>query len=311
MSMARIRRNTGMLVIVAGVVMGVTVALAGSAHAATDYQIGTFNMAGGNEEHGPKGNEAPDALVRSVKDREPAFIALQEACRDWSDRLDSELPDYTVKFDPVKTSKSGSTAKCKHPSDFGNAVLYRNDFGIDSENPPAYDLKSPDGREQREMLCVQAKAKKVVVCSIHLSAGRDDADKEARIVEAKEARRILAEKYPGYVQFVGGDLNADPLSAVTDIFYHRDYGYGAHGEFKEVDSPCGNDIEVNIPASAFSLPCRGGEPTSDDWAFGEDRPVGAKKIDFIFVSQPVKVRSGDATVAPHSDHDPLWAGVNF
>ncbi|MGH3815025.1 MAG: endonuclease/exonuclease/phosphatase family protein [Pseudonocardiaceae bacterium] len=298
----------------AGVVMGGTVASAGSAQATTAYQIGTFNMAGGHEEHGPKGKEAPDALVRSVESRQPAFIALQEACRDWTDRLDNELRAYKVKFDPVKT-KSGSTAKCRHPSDFGNAILYRNNFGIDFENPEGHDLKSPDDeeqqqrREQREMLCVQVKAKKVVVCSIHLSSGSSRDDVDARLAEAREAKRILAEDYAGYMQFVGGDLNAPPLSAVADYFYHRDYGSGANGELKEVDSPCGNDMRPS--SSAFPLSCRSGETTSDDWPFGEDRPAGGRKIDFIFVSPSVKVRGGDATTAEHSDHDPLWADVNF
>lgn len=314
MSTARIRRNTGVLAVVVGVVMGVTVASAGSAQAATDYEVGTFNMAGGHKEHGPKGYEAPDALVRSVESREPAFIALQEACRDWTDRLDSELSAYTVKFDPVLSSKktekpgSGLTEKCGHPSDFGNAILYRDDFGIDSENPQGHDLESPADEEQREMLCVQSKAKKVVVCSIHLTGGEGGDDVGARRAEAGKAKSILAKEYAGYTQFVGGDLNDEPLSAVTDNFYHRDYGSGADGELKEVDSPCQNDMKPSLSAGLFS--CRSGETTSDDWPFGEDRPAGGRKIDFIFVSPSVKVRWGDTTTAKHSDHDPLWAGVN-
>jgi hypothetical protein len=189
MSTTGIWRGTGALAIVAGVAMAATVASAGSVQATTGYQIGTFNMAGGHDTHGPKGNEAPDALVESVASREPAFIVLQEACRDWTDRLDSELRDYTVKFDPVQESKSGLTAKCEHPSDFGNAILFRNDFGIDSENLPAYDLKSPADKEQREMLCVQAEAKKIVVCSMHLSSGDD--------VKARGRRGPGGQVHPG------------------------------------------------------------------------------------------------------------------
>jgi len=318
MNITGIRRRAGALAVVGGMVMGATLASAGSAQAVTDYQIGTFNMAGGHDTHGPKGNEAPDALVESVKSRKPGFVVLQEACRDWTDRLGNELRDYeyTVTFDPVQKSRSGPestsepgpTAKCKHPSDFGNAILYRNNFGIDAVDPGRLlTTRQEDQREeQREMLCVRAEAKKIVVCSLHLS----QADKvDARRTEAREAKHILAKKYAGYTQFVGGDLNDGPSSAATDNFYHRDYGYGAHGELKEVDSPCGNDMKPR--ADSFPIACRRGETTSDDWPFGEDRPTGGKKIDYIFVSPSVKVRWGDATTAIHSDHDPLWAGVNF
>ncbi len=306
-----IRRRAGAMTVVVGVVMGAVVATTGAALAATNYQIGTFNMAGGHKTHGKAGDEAPDALVKSVKSRNPAFITLQEVCRDWAKRLDDQLDNYTVKFDPVQKSRNGPIVRCEHPADFGNAILYRDNFGIDNpEDQIGHPLTKRDEDEkleQREMLCVRAEAKKIVVCSLHLSVK----DKpEARSAEAKEAKHILASDYAGYVKFVGGDLNDTPLSAVTDNFYHRDYGHGADGEFKEVDSLCGDDMKESLPGFG-NLPCRSGETTSDDWSFGEDRPVGGRKIDFIFVSPSVKVRSGDATTGKHSDHDLLWADVTF
>ena len=305
------RRRMTMNFVGLGLLLALAVASSAGATPSTataDYQIGTFNMAGGNAEHGPKGNEAPDALVRSVNDRKPAFIVLQEACRDWSERLDSELGDYTVKFDPVQTHGSGPTAQCKHPSEFGNAILYRNDFGIDMD-PVAHDLQSPENMEQREMLCVKSEAKRVAICSAHLSAGGKEEEVNARRAEAMVAMDILAVEYAGYTKFLGGDLNDDPLSAVTDNFYHSDYKRGAYGEFKGVDSPCGNDMKerTGFPQWVY---CRSGEFTHDDWIWEEGRP-GGLKIDFMFVSPSVDVRWGDATYAIHSDHDPLWASVTF
>lgn len=283
-------------------------AIAGPAAAATEHQIGTFNMAGGNADHGDKGDEAPDALVASIEDRQPAFVMLQEACRDWTERLDGELGDYTVVFDPV-TLGDGSTAQCKHPSEFGNAILYRNDFGVDGA-PVAHSLGSPAGAEQREMLCVTASSRNAVICTAHLTAGDGDDNAQARAVEAETARTLLDTVYAGRTAFLGGDLNADPLAAELNPLYHVDYEEGASGALKEVDSPCGNDIarlRVSYPTVEF---CRSGELTADDWIFEEGSPVG-RKIDYVFVSPHVEVLDADATFGIHSDHDPLWADVAF
>ena len=269
--------------------------------APVEYAIGTFNMAGGNDEHGGKGDEAPDALVRSVRDRSPAFVTVQEGCEDWSDRLRRQLPDYTVRFDEVlarapEPGRPPQVAQCRHPSKFGNAILYRNDFGIDGD-PVGHGLGSPATFEQREMLCVPSHARKIVVCSAHLTNGDDSDRLEARRAEARVAAGILATTYAGYTTFLAGDLNDDPLSAATDDFYHPYYRRGAHGGFKEVDSPCGNDMREFGP---FGLYCRSGEPTH-----------GIDKIDYLFVTPTVYVRWADATFALHSDHDPLWAGVSL
>ncbi|MEV8017996.1 endonuclease/exonuclease/phosphatase family protein [Streptomyces sp. NPDC086554] len=266
----------------------------------SEYTIGQFNMAGGNEEHGPKGNEVPDALVSSVNDRDPAFMTLQETCRDWNERLQSQLPDYTVVFDPV-TGGDGTTARCKHPSDFGNAVLFRNDLGFDAATAVAHPLESPAGYEQREMLCVRSESRKTVACSTHLTVGNDGPHLRARRHEASVAKGILANTYAGYTKVLGGDLNDDPLSGATDNFYHPNYQRGAHGESKEVDSPCGNEIKRGFWIWTFPpayIYCRSGESTHSQG-----------KIDYLFVPSATDVKWADATHATHSDHDPLWAGV--
>jgi endonuclease/exonuclease/phosphatase family metal-dependent hydrolase len=295
-------------VLTAATLMTTALAVPSVAQAVVEFQVGTFNMAGGHDEHGPKGNEVPEALISSVEDRNPAFVLLQEACRDWSTYLDDNLADYTVKFDPV-VGGNGEVARCQHPSDFGNAVLYRNDLGPDMAQATGHSLETPGEREQREMLCVRFAATNVTACSAHLTAGDSDAAENARETEASRARTILATTYAGTTHFLGGDLNASVLSDVTDILYHVDYEFGAHGGYKEVDSPCGNDIDddTGLP---FFVPCRGGEPTHDDWIFEEGSPTG-RKIDYIFVAPTVSVESADATFGTHSDHDPLWADVSF
>lgn len=268
-----------------------------------DIQIGQFNMAGGNKEHGPKGDEAPDALVRSVQDRNPAFITIQEACADWSARLDSRLPGYTVRFDPVLSRAGGPPADCKHPSTFGLAVLYRDDLGIDT-TPAGYNLGSPSDQEQRMMLCVSSSARKFAICSVHLTPGDEDWRPGSRRAEAARAKEILATTYAGYTTFVGGDLNDDPLSGALDNFYHPDYKRDAHGAYKEVDSPCRNEMKEGMLLPGIPIPsfvyCRSGEATQGAFS---------SKIDYLFVPPAVHVRDADVTYALHSDHDPLWADI--
>jgi endonuclease/exonuclease/phosphatase family metal-dependent hydrolase len=303
MTITRAHRPFGAFLVIATLLVSI-VAFSGRASAATEYQIGTFNMAGGHDVHGFTSAGAPDALVASILERQPAFIALQEACRTWVRRVDDALPDYAVAFGPVEVS-DGSTAQCKHQSDFGNAIVYRTDFGFDT-GPIAHDLQSPAG-EKREMLCLAAAARKVVACSTHLTSRGYDS---VRIGEAEVARGILATAYPGFTKFLGGDLNAVPLSGPTDRFYHSAYGFGALGEFKEAGSPCGNEMIDQIVVVSDTLTCRDGEFTHDDGAGEEDSPE-PRKLDYLFVSPWVDVRSADATSGIHSDHDPLWASVAF
>ncbi|MFG1948761.1 PKD domain-containing protein [Nonomuraea sp. NPDC048826] len=266
-----------------------------------EIQIGQFNMAGGNDDHGHKGDEAPDALVRSIENRDPAFVTVQEGCQDWLERLDALLPAYSVHFDPVLTERGGAPADCKHPSPFGNAIIYRDDLGIDTR-PEGYSLGSPAGSEQRELLCVASAARRFVICSTHLSSGDSHEDRKH---EAAEAKEILESEYAGYTTFLGGDLNAEPGEDPLDSFYHSGYGSGADGTLKEVDSPCRNVITERLlvltPLPVF-IPCRSGESTHGNL-------FTRKKIDYLFVSPDIHVRDADVTNALHSDHDPLWADI--
>ncbi|WP_405796957.1 endonuclease/exonuclease/phosphatase family protein [Streptomyces sp. NBC_01506] len=276
------------------------------APAPAQYQIGTFNMAGGNAEHGTKGDEAPEALARSVRDRMPAVVAVQEGCGDWSFALWNKLREqqYDVLLNPVLQRAGGPNAECLHPNSFGfgNGLIMRKDIGFDPNSYRAHELTKnaavdparKDHKEQREMLCVTAPARQLVACSVHLTHD----DRELRIAEAEEARRVLAVEYAGYTKLVGGDLNDDPMSAATDRFYDSGYGFGARGEFKEADSLCGN--KITPVANIYGTPCRLG-----------GRTHGSGKIDYLFVSPHVPVRWAQATSANHSDHVPLWAEVTL
>ncbi|WP_157868896.1 endonuclease/exonuclease/phosphatase family protein [Streptomyces atriruber] len=279
--------------------------------AAASYTIGQFNMAGGNTQHGDDGDEAPDALVRSVQDRKPAFMTLNEACADWSNRLQSQLgSEYTVLFDPVTKGAGGPNTKCYHPvgvpeeqrTDFGNGLLVRNDLGFDTTTLVGHGLGTSADREQREMLCMTSPARQLALCSVHLTHN----SKSERRKESARAREILDTTYAGYTKFLGGDLNAEPLHQAPDNFYHSDYGRGALGQFKEADSHCGNDphwgdVIGGAPFPVF-LWCRDGEATMA----GDN-----KKIDYLFVPMSTHVDWADATDALHSDHKLLWAGVTF
>ncbi|WP_405676649.1 endonuclease/exonuclease/phosphatase family protein [Streptomyces sp. NBC_01511] len=279
---------------------------AASAPAPAQYQIGTFNMAGGNAEHGTKGDEAPEALARSVRDRMPAVVAIQEGCGDWTLALWNKLREqqYDVLLNPVLQRAGGPNAECYHPNSFGfgNGLIMRKDIGFDPNTYRAHELTKnaavdparKDHKEQREMLCVTAPARNLVACSVHLTHD----DRQLRIAEAAEARRILAVEYAGHTKLVGGDLNDDPLSAAADQFYDSGYGFGARGELKEADSICGN--KITPVANIYWTPCRLGEGTH-----------GTGKIDYLFVSPRVHVRWADATSANHSDHVPLWAEVTL
>jgi endonuclease/exonuclease/phosphatase family metal-dependent hydrolase len=282
--------------------------------------VATYNMAGGHPYFSWR-RQAPEALARTIDERGDAiaFIGIQEACRDWSADLDRRLPHHSVRFDPVRTDNR-TDIRCRNPI-FGNALLFRDDLGVDSA-PVGHSLGSPAGTEQREMLCVRSRARRLVLCTAHLTH-----DNEAvRRAEATTAHRILTTEYAGYTKIVGADLNDAPRSAALDGFYHPAYKGGARGGYKEAGSPCGNAMRERVGSSPDAPYCRAGAPT-----FGS----GARrvKIDYVFVSPEVVVhRSGigptwpargsgagssrpatggppEARLDAYSDHRPLWAEI--
>ncbi|MFC4495723.1 endonuclease/exonuclease/phosphatase family protein [Streptomyces ovatisporus] len=269
------------------------------------YVIGQFNMAGGTTEHGGKGNPVPDDLAEDVDDRRPAVLSLQETCRDWDERLEDRLPGYGVVFAPVDNlaRNPGSPARCHHPTDFGNTLVFREDLGFEKDTARSHLLGSTAGDEYREMVCVRSEPRKLVACSAHLTPGEGEYA-GSRGKEAAEARRVLATHYKGYTAVLGGDINDVPLSDVLDGFYHRDYGDGARGAFKEAAGPCGDAMKPrqrrdSLPRNRYTH-CRSGEPTHSKG-----------KIDYLFVSPSVRVEWSGVSHSEQSDHKQLWARVVF
>lgn len=269
------------------------------------YVIGQFNMAGGTTEFGGKGNSVPDALAADVQDRKPAFVTMQETCRDWDERLEDRLPGYTVLFSPVRNLAldRGRPARCHHPTDFGNTVLFRNGLGFDKDDADVHALGSTSGDEYREMVCVRSRPRKLVVCSAHLTPGGGKFG-QSRKHEVATVQRVLTSRYAGYTVFLGGDINDVPLSGVLDRLYHRDYGHGARGAFKEATGPCGDAMKPERRASELPrtryAPCRGGQFTHSKG-----------KIDYLFVPPSARVTSGGPSYSEQSDHQQLWARVEL
>ncbi|NLU75997.1 endonuclease/exonuclease/phosphatase family protein [Streptomyces sp. HNM0575] len=270
------------------------------------YAVGQFNMAGGTTEHGGKHNEAPDALAEEIKDRRPLSVTMQESCRDWDERLKERLPGYTVLFSPVRNLEvdPGTPARCHHPTDFGNTIVFRKGLGFDRDDTDVHQLGSTDGDEYREMVCVRSEPRKLVVCSAHLTTG-EGKYLASREREVKKVQRVLAGYGDdGYTVLFGGDVNDLPLSGVLDHLYARGYGHGARGAFKEAASPCGNAVKperrsAELPRSRYA-PCRSGEPTHSKG-----------KLDYIFVSPSVRVESSGLNFSEHSDHKQLWARIRL
>ncbi|WP_159104821.1 GDSL-type esterase/lipase family protein [Plantactinospora sp. BB1] len=261
-------------------------------------------MAGGHPTHGVKGNEVADALAQAINSRAPrlAFLTINEGCLDWLERIETQLPlAYTLRFDPIRGG-NGQVANCKHESPFGNAIIYNENILPDPQ-PVAHDLRALEGAEKREMLCLRSVARTLVVCTAHLVASAENVEQRKR--EAAEVKRVLATDYAGYHVYLGGDLNDGPLSDALSNLYHSGYGgiqyQEAHGAFKEVFSPCGNEIKVQyIADDAKKYYCRSGNPTHT-----------LNKYDYLFVPPAAVVHSTQLVSSPHSDHKQLWAEVTM
>ncbi|HEV7626059.1 MAG TPA: endonuclease/exonuclease/phosphatase family protein, partial [Streptomyces sp.] len=235
--------------------------------------------------------------------RKPALITLQETCRDWDERLQDRLPGYTVVFGPVRNLavRRGTPARCHHPTDFGNTIIFRDGLGFGKKTAESHQLGSTLGDEYREMICVRSESRKLAACSAHLTPGVGKL-LESRRKEAAEAQRVLASRYKDYTVILGGDINDLPLSGVLGGFYHRDYRHGAHGVRKEAGSPCGDTMKPErrtdgLPRNRYTQ-CRSGQPTHSKG-----------KIDYIFVSPSVHVKWSGVSYSEQSDHKQLWTRV--
>lgn len=277
-----------------------------AAGGAPGFVVATFNMGGGHPVYSHHA-AAPDALAARIdgieRRRGPvAFVALQEACRDWVERLDRLLPGHIARFDPVLTTYRADI-RCRNPI-FGNAVLYRADLGIDV-SPAGHRLDSPPPLEQREMLCVRSRARRLTLCTTHLSYN----SVAIRRIEMATARRVLDTGYAGDTKIVGGDLNDVPRSSAFDGFYRPAYGRASRGGFTEAGGRCGGNVRERAAPDGGDEPpsgsfCRSGPAT---YGSGAD----AKKLDYLFVSPELRIRGAGTAGTPYSDHRLLWAHLSW
>jgi endonuclease/exonuclease/phosphatase family metal-dependent hydrolase len=296
----------GGVVVVGGVGVGAGVLVAQGADEPEPhgtYVVGQFNMAGGTTEHGAEPTAPADAFAEDVRDRKPVFVAMQETCRDWDERLEKRLPGYTVVFSPVRNlaRNPGSPARCHHPTDFGNTLLVKDGMGFETRKPDVHQLGSTDGDEYREMACVRSAERRLVFCAAHLTPGEGKL-LTSRQREVATVARVLRTKYDGDTVVLGGDINDLPSSGVLGRLYHRDYGQGARGALKDASGPCGDAVKPEkrasqLPRSRY-VPCRSGEPTHSKG-----------KLDYLFVSSSVRVVSNEQAYSAHSDHKQVWARI--
>jgi len=233
-----------------------------------------FNMCGNKCSGGPR--EKAAALVDSIVERGPGAVSLNEACRNQLTTVTRMLRKrhYPMNVRFKTTLKAASGACGGH--DFGNAVLTR--ARIVEVNQKTFRAQT-GADEKRAILCAKARmARTTWICSTHTV--HDNTTIRAR--QIKQATNIV-DGFRGPVVLMG-DFNDVPLADSLDRLYAPKYGYGASGNFLEVDASYQGDQ------------CRCGESTS-----------GSRKIDYIFIKKSAFIqREGDATYASYSDHDPLY-----
>jgi endonuclease/exonuclease/phosphatase family metal-dependent hydrolase len=273
--------------------------------------VGQFNMYGNKGHHGDPGlddeNGVVPAIVRSVNDRNPTFVSLNEACQSQTSALEQQLGGrYKVYFAPItRYDAEGNVGgvTCDDGSAYGNAVLYRTDFADDVQGTP-YDLGTPHydherGNERRGAACVSSASKGTTFCAAHLTAEEGDEGDDARDAETRALRDNLDRDFPDNTTLIGGDFNATPDADAMNNIYDSRYGGDADGRFKEVDSTGGFGLLDG---------CRAGDNTHGGVG---DRHALGDKIDYIFTTPDVEIHDAGPSHSPVSDHAPLWSDVTF
>lgn len=269
------------------------------------YWGGSFNMDHGNGDYaGVNWTDRADAVIASIKSRQPAFLAVQETCYQWVTRI-RDATGYGAYIGGVAPSRGAADRQCFNSGGggtFGNAVFFQKSFLPNAypreHNLRTHDVKYADKIEQREMLCVVSDTVRRVVCSAHLTRDRSNNNNKnepdrpaARAHEASVIKEDLRYWYSGYTVFLGVDANALPTEAPLNQLYHSSYGGGAGGSWKEATSPCDDQMAPN---------CRSGPATHSDG-----------KIDYLFVTPSVRINGRSVTKARYSGHSLVWAIVAF
>ncbi|MEU6578555.1 endonuclease/exonuclease/phosphatase family protein [Streptomyces sp. NPDC046805] len=225
-------------------------------------------------------SEVSSALHNAMGSRRPDAIFFQEICEKSAKPLELALEDWAgpldVRFMPtyytVATAADGSAIRAQKNCSDGSDHADRGAFGIALAVPDSNTwyqgtvLPSPDGKEQRPMLCAVVPSVGSAYCNAHFSSGPyidsngnpagDDTDPKNpyRPKQAAEMRDQVDYFTPnGYTTYYGGDLN----TTTADVAYLNSL-YDGHQECGQQD-----------PASPHT-----GDPTD-----------GGNKIDYIFGPQ--------------------------
>ena len=263
--------------VVAALVLGLGTFIAAPAAAqaqATPYNHTylQFNMGGDKWNRGGRRLAVADAVARSVNQRNPFIVTLNEVCKNQYDRLYQKVPHYG-KFSHAGTSEN--PVRCANGQLYGNAILIRSsNYSVIGSFP------LPGGGEPRRLFCIKHKptgAQPIVACVTHITNIR-----EYRREQIARVAQITRGYWDENGVLVGGDFNVTPSDNRLDVMYRNDKGI-----FNEVDAD-------------------DNEPTLDR-PVGRD-----KKVDYIFLSDFDWDRlDGDATHSGYSDHDPLWGTARY
>jgi endonuclease/exonuclease/phosphatase family metal-dependent hydrolase len=239
---------------------------------ATPLTLLQLNMCGNACTSG--GLDVVDELVRTVAERRPFAVTLNEVCENQFGQLRADLAGYHGQFDPTGP-------KCRNGERYGNAAFLRT---AELTVVGSWQLPALIFEEDRRLLCVAGPPLgpgPVIVCVTHLSVDRSNLpgqiDAVATVLSGLTGPLVLA-----------GDFNSDPADARMDSLYQR---------FHEVDA--GDRGVLNQPVGSDVL----NEDTYD-----------RHKFDYIFLSDDGWSTSGaDAADAVNgrSDHDGLWATVTL
>ena len=274
------------LIVAATVAAFAVLALAGGAPAtAYRHTYLQFNLCG-NACNGAGLGVVTD-LVKSINERTPFAITLNEVCENQYLRLRADLIPYDGRFDPT-----GAT--CRNGARFGNAILVR---ATNVNVVGSWELPNPAGDEARRLMCVSTQlsaAASLVICVTHISNVSGNIAAQVTLVA-----RIVNGLSLDNAVLLGGDFNTDPADARLNALYRVCYSSGT-GAFDEADS-----------AGCASRSVIDGNAGSD--VINEDT-YGRQKFDYIFLSDGDWSSAGaDATEAVNglSDHDVLWATAIF
>jgi len=304
MGIGRSRQKIGRLLLVTLVATGIVGTVGTTpANAASAIGILQFNMCGNvcTNDSIP----TADAVVSSITNHspQPAFVMLEEVCRDQYNEIWNLLPTYDGYF--IKTVTGGCSGGSM---DYGIAILTKT-FSWTQLGP--WKLPEQVGYtsdEDRYLGCLQTStfggSQPIVACVTHISTNSHNQPGQVQFVASKGSYY-----YNGHKVIVGGDFNLTPPVQSMNPMYDSAYSPTGSGIFNEADAD----------PSTLSRTGGGAGSTYNEYTVcgGNRKPCGygktyspTSKIDYIFASDfDFTSRSADATYSTVSDHTPLWGLV--